>query len=70
MSKLRYPWLDAYLYAVLETNPELKFDQICEAVAAIEKRRLSPIETDEELRELANAEEGLKALMTENMNLV
>jgi len=70
MSKPKYSWLDAYLYAVLETNPELKFDQVCEAVAAIEKGRLSPVESDEERRELANAEEGLKALMAESMNLV
>lgn len=58
-------WRDCYVHAVLETNPELKFVQICEAIAAIEQRRLSPVETDEERCDLENADEGIRALIAE-----
>jgi hypothetical protein len=58
------------VHAVLETNPDLKFVQICEAVAAIEQRRLSPVESDEERRELENAWEGVRALITESTMMV
>lgn len=36
MKKPTYAWREHYVYAVLETDPKLKFVQICEAVAAIE----------------------------------
>jgi hypothetical protein len=66
-----YAWREAYVYAVLETNPGLKFAKICEAVAEIEQRRLSPIETEDERRELENAWGGVRVLISEStMKLV
>jgi hypothetical protein len=65
MTKPNYTWRECYVHAVLETNPELKFVQICEAIAAIEQRRLTPVETEEELCELENADEGIRALIAE-----
>jgi len=71
MMKRDYAWRECYVHAVLETNPELKFVQICEAVAAIEQRRLSPVETEEERQELENTWEGIRALISEStMKLV
>jgi hypothetical protein len=71
MTKRNYAWQESYVHAVLETDPKLKFVQICEAVAAIEQRRLSPVETDNERNELENAEEGIRALISEcGMKLV
>ena len=66
MTNHNYAWRESYLHAVLETKPELKFVQICEAVAAIEQRRLSPVETEEERRELENTWEGVRALISES----
>jgi hypothetical protein len=59
-----YAWREAYVHAVLETNPELKFVRICEAIAAIEQRRLSPVEMDDERWELEKADEGIQALIS------
>jgi hypothetical protein len=71
MKNSTYAWRESYVHAVLETNPGLKFVQICEAVAAIEQRRLSPVETEEERRALENAWEGVRALISEStMKLV
>jgi hypothetical protein len=71
MKNSNYAWRESYVHAVLETNPGLKFVQICEAVAAIEQRRLSPVETEKERRALENAWEGVRALISENtMKLV
>ena len=66
MKKSNYAWRECYVHAVLETNPELRFVQICEAVAAIEQRRLSPIDSDDERRELENVWDGVRALISEN----
>jgi hypothetical protein len=66
MMKRNYAWRECYVHAVLETNDELRFVQICEAVAAIEQRRLSPVKTDEERWALTNAEEGIQALIAES----
>lgn len=66
MKKSSYAWRECYVHAVLETNPELRFVQICEAVAAIEQRRLSPIDSDDERRELENVWDGVRALISEN----
>jgi hypothetical protein len=69
--KRDYTWRESYVQAVLETNPGLKVVRICEAVAEIEQRRLSLVETVEESRELANAWEGVRALISEcDMKLV
>ena len=71
LTKPHYAWREPYLCAVLETNPERKFVQICEAVAAIEQQRLSPVETEHERRELEAAWEGVRALISESsMKLV
>ena len=66
MKKPQYAWREPYVYAVLETDPKLKFGQVCEAVAAIEQRRLSPIDSDDERRELENVWDGVRALISEN----
>ena len=66
MLKPNYPWRECYVHAVLETNPALRCVQICEAVVAIKQRRLSSVDTDEERWALANAEEGIKALIVES----
>jgi hypothetical protein len=65
MMKRDYTWRECYVRAGLETNPELKFVQICEAIAAIERRRLCSVETNEERCELENADEGIRALIAE-----
>jgi hypothetical protein len=65
MTKHSYAWRESYVHAVLETDPKLKFVQICEALAAIEQRRLTPVETDDERHALENAEEGICALISE-----
>ena len=54
-----------YLHAVLETDPCLRFVQICEAIAAIEQHRLSSVEADHERSELVRADEGIQALIAE-----
>ena len=66
MTKRSYAWHESYVHAVLETDRRLKFVQICEAIAAIEQRRLSPVETDNERYALENAEEGICALIGES----
>jgi hypothetical protein len=65
MTKPNYAWRESYVHAALEMNPQRRFVHICEAIAAIEQRRLSPVETDEELRELSRADEGIQALIVE-----
>lgn len=66
MTKPSYAWLGTYVNAVLETNPDLKFEKICETAAAIEQRRLSPVDSDDERRELEKAWEGIRQLISEN----
>ena len=52
-----YLWLPAYLSAVLKTNNTLLPTRIYEALAAIEQRLLSPIETGgDESWEIENAQ--------------
>jgi hypothetical protein len=58
-------WRTCYLNAILETKPEVKFIRICEAFAAMEQRRLSPIETDRERSELTRADEAIQELISE-----
>jgi hypothetical protein len=66
MKKPTYSWRVCYIKAVLETDPNLKFVYIYEAISAIEQRRLSPVESDEERSELENAWDGVRALISEN----
>jgi hypothetical protein len=65
MIQTTYAWHKSYVHAVLETNPKLKFFQVSEALTAIEQRRLSLVGTPEERWALANAEEVIKALVSE-----
>jgi hypothetical protein len=61
-----YLWQQPYLAAVCETDNSLMAIRIYEALAAIEQRRLSPVESDsEEDRALAAADEGLRSLIAE-----
>jgi hypothetical protein len=71
MKKPTYAWRETYAHAVLETNHDLRFVQICETVAAIEQRRLSPVESEHERRELEKAWEGVRTLTSDrNMKFV
>lgn len=63
--KRNYAWRECYLDAVSETDPNLRLGRIYEAIAAFEKRRLSPVEAEEELRQLTKAEEGIQTLIAE-----
>ena len=64
-----YLWLPAYLSAVLETDNTRLPTRIYEALAAIEQRLLSPIETGgDESREMENAQRGLLTLKTERID--
>ena len=61
-----YVWQALYLAAVLETDNTAMPARIYEALAAIEQRLLSPIDTgDMEYREIENAQRGLLTLKTE-----
>jgi hypothetical protein len=61
-----YAWQDAYRAAVCETDNGLMMIRIYEALAAIEQRRLTPVEPgSEEERALEAAETGLRSLITE-----
>jgi hypothetical protein len=61
-----YLWQAAYLSAVLETDNSLVPSRIYEALAAIEQRLLSPIETDSiEFRAIEDAQTGLLTLKAE-----
>jgi hypothetical protein len=61
-----YPWQEAYLAAVCETDDLLMDGRILEARAALEQRLLSPIDCDsEEYRAIKEAEEALEVLKAE-----
>jgi hypothetical protein len=61
-----YLWQQPYLAAVCETDNGLMMIRVYEALAAIERRRLTPVEPGgEEDRALTAAEEGLRGLITE-----
>jgi hypothetical protein len=61
-----YLWQNAYMAAVCETDNGLMMIRIYEALAAIEQRRLTPVEPgSEEERALEAAETGLRSLITE-----
>jgi hypothetical protein len=63
-----YVWQQPYLAAVCETDNGLMMIRIYEALAAIEQRRLTPVEPDgDEDRALVAAEVGLKALIAERI---
>jgi hypothetical protein len=61
-----YTWQNVYMAAVCETDNERMMNRIYEALAAIEQRRLSPVEAEsEEDHALTAAEAGLQSLITE-----
>jgi hypothetical protein len=61
-----YLWQNAYNAAILQTDDGLMTNGIYEALAAIQQRRLSPIEPDsEEHRGLTAADSGLQSLISE-----
>jgi hypothetical protein len=61
-----YSWQPTYLSAVLETDDAAMPGRIYEALAAIEQRRLSPIEAGgPEERAMEDAQRGLLALKDE-----
>jgi hypothetical protein len=61
-----YFWQNAYNAAILETDNGLMIIRIYEALAAIEQRRLRPVEPgSEEDRALTAADVGLQSLITE-----
>ena len=71
MKNSNYAWGESYVQAVLETIPGLSSFKFAKLLAAIEERRLSPVETEEERRALENAWEGVRALISEStMKLV
>lgn len=63
-----YLWLSAYLSAVLETDNALLPTRIYEALAAIEQRLLSPIDSGDEFREIENAQRGLLTLKADRID--
>jgi hypothetical protein len=66
MNYQTYAWQHAYMAPVCETDNGLMMIRIYEALAAIQQRRLSPIEPDgDEDRALKNADAGIKALIAE-----
>ena len=62
-----YRWEKSYMQALCETDDNLMFIRIYEALVAIEQRRLRRVETSEENRALNDAEEGLRKLITERI---
>jgi hypothetical protein len=63
---VRYPWQVVYLPAVLETNRAAASLKVCEALSVCERRRLSPMD-EEEQRALAAAEAALRAKRAEGL---
>jgi hypothetical protein len=61
-----YSWQQAYLAAVLETDNDLMPLRIYEALAAIEERLLSPVDTIER-RTIDDAQTGLFTLKAERI---
>ena len=68
MDQTNYLWFPAYFAAVCETDDSLMHGRILEALAALEQRLLSPVDTDsEEYRAIKNAEEALATLRVERV---
>jgi hypothetical protein len=61
---MRYWWEIPYVLAILQTNEPSMQNALNEAVAALEQRRLSPVDATEEIA-LADAEVALKMLTGE-----
>jgi hypothetical protein len=66
MDNLDYPWQRVYVAAVREAYGSRMRLRLCEALAAIEQRRLNPLEIDgEEDQALKDAERVLETLKAE-----
>jgi hypothetical protein len=66
MDNLDFPWRRAYVAAVREPYGSLMRIRIHEALAAMQQRRLNPIDIDgEEDRALRDAETALETLKAE-----
>jgi hypothetical protein len=61
---VRYAWQTVYLPAVIETNPTVAEVKISQARYALERRRLYPLDADEE-KALAAAEATLRTIPSE-----
>jgi hypothetical protein len=59
-----YHWQAAYVSAILEIDDTRICSRIYEAIAAIERRRLTSVNSDEDLA-LRDAEAGLQILISE-----
>ena len=59
-----YHWQAAYVPAILENDDSRICSRIYEAIAAIERRRLTSVNSDEDLA-LTQAEAGLQILISE-----
>jgi hypothetical protein len=61
---MRYWWEIPYVLAILQIDEPSMHNALDEAVAALEQRRLSPVNATEEIA-LADAEVALKMLIEE-----
>ncbi len=61
---MRYWWEIPYILAILQTDEPSMHNALFEAIAALEQRRLTPMNASEEIA-LAGAEEGLQLLIEE-----
>ena len=61
---MRYWWETPYILAILQTDEPSMHNALFEAIAAMEQRRLTPVNATEEIA-LAGAEAGLQLLIRE-----
>lgn len=61
-----YPRQTAFELAILETDESKMHGRLYDAIAAVEQRRLIPVNSDEEIA-LADAEAGLQVLILESI---
>ena len=61
---MRYSWEIPYVLAILETDERTMHSALYEAIAAMEQRRMSPVNAAEEIA-LTGAEAGLPLLIGE-----
>jgi hypothetical protein len=61
---MRYWWEIPYIFAILQTDEPSMHNSLFEAIAAMEQRRMTPVNAAEEAA-LAGAEAGLQLLIGE-----
>jgi hypothetical protein len=61
---MRYWWEIPYVLAILQTDELLMHSALFEAITAVERRRMTPVNATEEIA-LAGAEAGLQLLIEE-----